>query len=188
MSPQGDPNLTLLLDRIRAGDSAATGQLLNAAYADLRALAAHLFGGETPGHTLQPTALVHELCLRLLAHPPEPWSDRKHFFRAAARAMRNLLTDHARARNAQRRGGPASRIPLESLDAAAATGAVDLVTLDETISRLSRLDERLGEVFELRFLMGLSVDQTARICDRSPRTIESDTQFIRAWIHKELRQ
>ncbi len=185
MSSLPDPNLSVLLDRIRDGDETATGELLNAAYSDLRSMASSLFRGESAGNTLQPTALVNELCIRLLKAPQTGWDDRNHFFRVAARAMRNLLIDHARARGAARRGG-GRRVTLDSLELAAGESTIDLLSLDETITRLSEFNERLGTIFELRFLAGLTVEQTAEVTEISPRTVEKDCRFIRAWLHREL--
>ena len=155
-------NVTVLLDRIKSGDDAAAGELMGVAYEELRAIAGHVFRDQAAGHTLQPTALVNEVCLRLLksneAGNAAEWNDRKHFFRVAAKAMRNLLTDHARAKTAERRGGEGVRVTLDGNDVARSS-AVDLVELDETLTRLAALDDRLGRVFELRFLVGLSVER-----------------------------
>lgn len=186
MTSQSSQDVTRLLARIHTGDEAATAELLDVAYAELRAIAGHLFREQPRDHTLQPTALVNEVCARLLNANEGSWNDRKHFFRAAAKAMRNLLTDHARAKNSLRRGGGGVRISLDSGQIPAAPTEVDLVALDETLTKLSRLDERLGQIFELRFLVGLSVEKTAEIAEVSPRTVELDTQFIRAWLQKEL--
>ena len=186
MSDANDHHVTRLLARVRSGEGGATGELLNAAYADLRALAATLFRDENPGHTLQPTALVNELCVQMSESPGSGWVDRNHFFRAAARAMRHLLVDHARAKNALRRGGDGSRVSLDSLGLVGPSSPIDLVALDETIDRLTKLDERLGMVFELRFLVGLNVEQTATVAGISARSVEQDSQFIRAWLHREL--
>lgn len=188
MSTPADHDVTRLLARIREGDGAATGELLNAAYADLRALAATLFGSENPGHTLQPTALVNEVCLRILKTPTPNWNDRKHFFCVAAKAMRNILTDYARAKNADRRGGGAARVPLDSLahEASDPSPPVDLLALDSAIEGLAKFDPRYAQIFELRFLVGLTVEQTATVTDMSPRAIERDTRFIRAWLQRDL--
>mgnify|MGYP000591137660 FL=1 len=185
MSTHPDPNLSVLLDRIRDGDETATGELLNAAYSDLRSMAGNLFRGESAGNTLQPTALVNELCIRLLKAPQTSWVDRNHFFKVAARAMRNLLIDHARASGAARRGG-GRRVTLDSLELVAGQDTIDLLALDETITRLWEFNERLGSIFELRFLAGLTVEQTAQVSEVSPRTVEKDCRFIRAWLHREL--
>jgi RNA polymerase sigma factor (TIGR02999 family) len=186
MSAPQDHNVTELLARIADGDGAATGQLLNAAYEDLRALASAVFGNANAGHTLQPTALVNEVCMRMLKTAKPGWNDRNHFFRAAAKAMRHVLTDYARAKNADRRGGGAMRVSLESLSTEASTGLVDLLGLDETIEKLSQFDERIGQVFELRFLAGLTVEQTAAVAEISTRAVEQDSRFIRAWLQREL--
>ena len=150
-----------------------------------------MFKDENAGHTLQPTALVNEVCVRMLDAPPRTWEDRTHFFRSAAKAMRHLLTDSARARNAACRGGAPDersrkRVSLESLQAASESSRVDLLALEESVSRLAAMDERLGIVFELRFLAGLNVEQTAIVAAISPRTVEQDSRFIRAWLHREL--
>ncbi len=181
-----DQDLTLLLARVRAGDAEARSELIGLTYAELRGLAGHVFQGQPRDHTLQPTALVSELCLRLLKTDAAGWEDRKHFFRAAACAMRNLLTDHARAKKAVRRGGDHLTVSLGSSDVADPGPPIDIVVLDEALTRLAALDKRIGEICELRFLVGLSVDKTAEILGISPRTVELDTQFIRAWLQKEL--
>lgn len=187
---QEQSNVTILLERINAGDDAAAGELMSVAYAELRAIAGHVFRDQGAGHTLQPTALVSELCVRLLrsqeAGNAAEWNDRKHFFRVAAKAMRNLLTDHARAKRAERRGGEGVKVTLDGAREPEAASPIDLVELDDTVTKLAALDERLGRVFELRFLAGLSVERTAEIADVSPRTVEMDTRFIRAWLQKEL--
>ncbi len=190
--PMPDDDLvTRLLDRVNAGDEAATSELLNVAYRDLRALAAVVFRSEAPGHTLQPTAVVNEVCMRLMKAAPRPegWTDRDHFFRTAARAMRNILNDHARAKKALRRGGGGRgrRVTLDSIEEpSGADGGVDLIALDEVLEKLAAYDARLGTTFELRFLAGLSAEQAATVLGSSPRTVERDCTFIRAWLRREL--
>jgi RNA polymerase sigma factor (TIGR02999 family) len=186
MSTSDDERVSQLIERIRGGDDAATSELLNAAYSDLRAMAATIFGGENPGHTLQPTALVNEVCVRMLKMPGGGWNDSKHFFRTAAKAMRNVLADHARARNTHRRGSGAQRVSLDSLQLESPVASIDLISLDEAASKLAQFDDRLGIVFELRFLVGLSVEQTAIVAEISPRAVEQDSRFIRAWLNREL--
>lgn len=190
--PMPDDDLvTRLLERVNAGDEAATSELLNVAYRDLRALAAVVFRSEAPGHTLQPTAVVNEVCMRLMKAAPRPegWTDRDHFFRTAARAMRNILNDHARAKKALRRGGGGRgrRVTLDSIEEpSGADGGVDLIALDEVLEKLAAYDARLGTVFELRYLAGLSAEQAATVLGSSPRTVERDCTFIRAWLRREL--
>lgn len=186
MHTDPDQDVTVLLARIRTGDAAAKSDLIHLTYDQLRRIAGHVFKSQSSDHTLQPTALVSELCVRLLKTDSSDWEDRKHFFRAAACAMRNLLTDHARAKKALRRGGDHVTVSLGSSDIADSGRTIDVVVLDETLTRIASLDKRVGEIFELRFLVGLSVDMTAEILEISPRTVELDTQFIRAWLQKEL--
>ena len=185
-----DDLVSRLLDRVNAGDEAATSELLNVAYRDLRALAAVVFRSESPGHTLQPTAVVNEVCMRLMKSTPrhEGWADRDHFFKTAARAMRNILNDHARAKRALRRGGGGGRrVTLDSIEEPSGSdGGVDLLALDEVLDKLAAYDARLGTIFELRYLAGLSVEQTAVVSGHSHRTIERDCTFIRAWLRREL--
>lgn len=187
--PRGNESgddVTRLLVRVRSGDQAATGELLSLAYEQLRGIAGSAFRDQPGDHTLQPTALVHEVCMRLLRSGDVTWNDRQHFFRAAGRAMRNLLTDHARAKKAQRRGGDGVRVSLDMSEVPTPTPEVDLGALDESLTKLAALDDRLSSVFELRFLVGLSVPVVAEMLGVSPRTIELDTKFIRAWLQKEL--
>lgn len=186
MSTSGGDNLTVLLARVREGDEVATRELLAVAYAELRQIAGSLFRDQPGDHTLQPTALVNEVCAKLLSSSAVGWNDRKHFFRAAAQAMRNLLADHARAKGSRQRGGGALTISLEGSDLQLPSSHVDLVALDEAITRLSNLDKDLGQIFNLRFLVGLSVETTAQVAEVSPRKVEIDTRFIRAWLQKEL--
>lgn len=192
MGGVGDQDVTQLVRRVSAGDDGALPLLLDAAYRELRAVAGNLFKDQPGDHTLQPTALVNELCVRLLDRDCSEWSDRKHFIRAAAAAMRNLLTDHARAKRAEKRGGGGATVTLDPALAPPVRGGgggsagYDLVALDETLTRLTRTSERLGRVVELRFLAGLSVAQTADLLGVSERTVEIDTKLIRAWLQKEM--
>ncbi|MBN8599060.1 MAG: sigma-70 family RNA polymerase sigma factor [Planctomycetes bacterium] len=190
MPTPDDHLVTRLLDRVNAGDDAATSELLNVTYRDLRALAAVVFQSESPGHTLQPTAVVNEVCVRLMKAAPraDGWTDRSHFFKTAARAMRNILKDHARAKKAVRRGGGAGRrVTLDSIEDPVQAGAgIDLIALDEVLEKLAAHDARLGTVFELRYLAGLSIEQTAAVTGYSPRSVERDCTFIRAWLRREL--
>lgn len=181
---------TQLLDRAKAGDQAALSEMLDATYAELRAVAANIFRNQPRDHTLQPTALVNEVCIRLLGTEHPHWNDHKHFIRAAAKAMRNLLTDHARAKKAGIHGGGQPTVTLDDAAFGGPSGnrsrGIDPVVLDETISRLAAMDERLGLVFDLRFLAGVPVTAAAEIAGVSERTIELDSQFIRAWLQREL--
>lgn len=191
MSADQNAAITDLFKRIREGDPTATAQLLDIAYSELRGIAYNVFGNNSSDNTLQPTAVVNEVCVRLLKSTENNWNDQQHFFRAAAKAMRNILIDHARAKRAEKRGGEgghvgAVRVSLTLAAESAAPREVDLVALDDALSKLAAMDNRLGQIFELRFLVGLSVDRTAELVGISPRTVEMDTRLIRAWFQKEL--
>ena len=168
------------------GEREAAAKLLPLVYDDLKALARARMGRVPPGNTLQPTALVHEVCLRLLRSPGAGWGDSNEFYRVAAQAMRNLLIDPARARRSLKRGGGMARVALEGADGAPASREVDLVALDDSLTKLAAMDQRLAETFEYRFLVGLSVERTAELLGVSSRTVELDTRLLRAWLKKEL--
>lgn len=178
--------VTALLQRASAGDDDARAALFDVLYGELRKLAEAAMRRERPDHTLQPTALVHETYVRL-ADDGGRFENRAHFFGVAASAMRRVLVDHARARRAQKRGGGDALVSVDDLDnLPGTTGAVDLVALDDALSRLSVLDPRQGRVVELRFFGGLSVEETAELLDLSPRTVKREWQMARAWLHREL--
>jgi RNA polymerase sigma factor (TIGR02999 family) len=185
MSTEQQTIVTELLGRIRTGDSSATAELLEITYGQLRGLAHGMMDPNQVDCTLQPTALVNEVCLRLLRTPGAGWDDAQGFFRVAARAMRNLLIDQARARRSAKRGGGMARVCLDGAEPQAAR-EVDLVALDDSLTRLAAMDNRLAETFEFRFLVGLSVERTAELLGVSPRTVELDTRLIRAWMKQEL--
>ncbi len=185
----GDRQVTTLLQRASAGDDQARAALFDVLYSELRKLAEAAMRRERPDHTLQPTALVHETYVRL-ADDSGRFENRAHFFGVAASAMRRVLVDHARARGAQKRGGGEAFVAVDNLDnlPGAPPGTVDLVSLDDALSRLSVLDSRQGRVVELRFFGGLSVEETATILDLSPRTVKREWQMARAWLRRELAQ
>lgn len=175
-----------LLTRSLHGDRAASSQLFEIVQDDLKALARKLFVSERTDHTLQPTALVNEAYLRLRDCSALSWQDRAHFYAIAARAMRHVLIDHARARLASKRGGGQARVSLhESMDGGADWDA-DVLALDEALNRLAELDERKARVVELRFLGGLSVEEVAHLLEVSKSTVEADWRYARAWLSREL--
>jgi len=180
---------TLALKEIGLGDDAAAERLLPLVYAELRALAGSYFRHQRADHTLQPTALVHEAFVRLIDQTNAQWNDRSHFFAVAATAMRQILTDHARRHNADKRGGDWQKV---GLDQAAAAGSdsdrdeIDIVALDEALTRLQALDARKHRIVELRFFGGLSVDDAATLMGVSKTTAESDWRAARAWLSAEL--
>jgi RNA polymerase sigma factor (TIGR02999 family) len=161
--------------------------LLPAVYAELRRLAAHYLRGERPGQTLQPTALVHEADLKLQKDRPERWQNRAHFCAIAAHAMRQVLIERARARDALKRGGGAPRVTFdEGLPAAVDDRGVDIVALDAALERLAALDAGQARIVELRFFGGLSIEETAAAMNISPATVKRHWALARAWLAREL--
>jgi RNA polymerase sigma-70 factor, ECF subfamily len=185
MSREG---LTKLLSEVSTGNQDAAASVFALVYDELRRLAASALRHERPDHTLQPTALVHEAYLRLADEPQGRWENRAHFLAVAARAMRRILVDHARSRNARKRGSGAVRFSIEDVeDPVVAQGQdLDLVVLDEALARLTALDPRQGRIVELRFFGGLSVEETGAVVGASPRTVKRDWQLARVWLKREM--
>lgn len=169
----------------------STSSLFQRLYQELHALARVHMARERPWHTLQATALLHEVYLHLTRGGDREWRERDHFFATAARAIRRVLVNHAEARGAAKRGGGAQRISLDDslqggAEPAAAGDTVDVLALDEALQRLEAIDPRQCRVVELRFFAGLSVDDTARILGVSPRTVDGDWAMARAWLQQSL--
>jgi RNA polymerase sigma factor (TIGR02999 family) len=165
--------------------------LLPLVYDELRQLARRYLSRERPGHTLQPTALVHEAYIRLVDQTRVDWQGRTHFFAVGARVMRNLLIDHARARGRAKRGGDWRKITLAEGSTPFKDGDLDLdqlLAVDEALQRLSEVDERQARVVELRFFGGLTVPEVAHVLGVSQRTVEGDWTHSRAWLKRELAQ
>jgi RNA polymerase sigma factor (TIGR02999 family) len=167
-----------------ADDPAAAARLYEIVYAELRSLAATALRREFHAHTLQPTALVSEAYLRLA--PSDGWENRAHFFGAAAQAMRRVLVDYARHRNAAKRGDGAVRVTLTGLDLPAATQDVDVEALDDALRELRGEEPRAEQVVTLRYFAGLSVDETAEALAISPATVKRDWEFARSWLYARL--
>jgi len=176
-------DVTRLLRRWRDGDPKALDDLTPLVYEELRRLARRQMGAERPDHTLQATALVHEAFLRIV-DSEVPWRDRVHFFALAARQMRRILVDHARARSAQKRGGDGARISLDSASPVAASAS--MVELDDLLERLEALDARKARVVELHLFAGLSYEETAEALGVAPVTVHRDLTFARAWLQRAL--
>jgi RNA polymerase sigma factor (TIGR02999 family) len=185
-SPRSD--LTALLSGASSGDQDALSALFSIVYDELRQVAAAALRRERPEHTLQPTALVHETFLRLADDSAVWWQNRTHFLAIASKVMRRILVEHARGRNAQKRGSGEVKRSLDDIDVAmpSVAGDVDLVALDEALARLAALDARQARIVELRFFGGLTVEETATVIGSSPRTVKRDWQVARAWLRREM--
>jgi len=185
-SRPGDPTITDLLARWRAGDERALQALIPIVYSELRSLAHHYLRQERPDHTLQSTALVHEAYVRLVGREPPTLQNRSHFFGVAARLMREILVDHARGVRAAKRGDGAPTIALDEIENVAQRVDVDLLQLDDALTELARFDERQSRIVELRFFSGLSIDETAEVLDISPATVSREWTTARAWLYRQM--
>lgn len=182
-----DPDeTTRMLQRVSSGDSDAANQLFPSVYDQLRALAGRYFAGRDAGHTLQATAIVHEAYLKLVDQSSAKWNDRAHFFAIAATAMRQILLNHWRDRNAVKRGGGRQKFALDENIDIEVTADVDMIALDDALNELAQLDERKARVVELRFFAGLTVEEVAHVLGVSKTTVEGDWRMARAWLSKEL--
>ena len=186
MSGLVSQQVTALLSAWRDGNPAAQDRLFQLIYKDLHRVAARYMGQEAPGHTLQTTALVHEAYIRLIDIERVHWQDRAHFLAVAARVMRRILVDSARARRYQKRGGGAPMISLDESILVAGDHGSDLVALDDALSALAVMDERKSRVVELRFFAGLSLEETAHVLDVSVGTVRRDWSLAQAWLFREL--
>lgn len=186
MSEPDLDQVTRHLQELRGGDDSAAERLMPVVYAELRRMAGNLFRNQRASHTLQPTGLVHEAYLRLV-RGGERYEGRGHFLRVAAVAMRQLLVDYARERQRDKRGGDRDRVLLTP-DAAQTDGGLelDLLALNEALTELAALDERQAKVVELRFLAGLTLEETAEALGVSERTVGYDWRMARYWLEKRL--
>jgi RNA polymerase sigma factor (TIGR02999 family) len=184
-SSSPDP-LAALLDRARQGQPAAVEELVPILYTELRRIAARSLRRERPGQTLQPTALVHEAYLRLLKDADLSFQNRAHFLAIAARSMRQILVERARARDAQKRGGHRQRVTLDEGVAVEGPREVELVALDAALERLERVDAAHARIVELRFFGGLTNEEAAEALGVSPATVKRGWAVARAWLYREL--
>ena len=183
-----DPkHVTTLLASWRAGDQKARDELFEVVYHELRNLAQRYIRGERSGHTLQPTALVHELYVRLVASEPIVWQNRSHFFAVAAQTLRRILVDSARARRRSKRGGDPLKVTFSSADAWVRPVDEDLLSIDEALTRLANLEPRAARVVELRFFAGLTESQVAEVLEVSAITVKRDWKVARAWLMTHLK-
>jgi RNA polymerase sigma factor (TIGR02999 family) len=186
MHAAGREPFTQLVNRMVAGDSAAGSELLPVLYGELHALAERMMREQGAGHTLQPTALIHEAWMKLVGTPDRNVESRAHFAALAARAMRSVLVDHTRRKRADKRGGGAERVALDTIVVSGDAPPVDVLALDDALTTLSGLDAELGRIVELRFFAGLSVDETAAVLGLSAPTIARRWRVARMWLWGEL--
>ena len=179
-------NITDLLRQWSAGDQRALDQVTPLVYEELRHQAARYLRRERPGHTLQTTALINEAYLRLIDAREVHWQSRTHFFAIAANLMRRVLVDHARRRDADKRGGPHVRVQLDEALAVADEADIDLLAIDEALDKLAAIDPQQARVVELRFFSGLNVEETAAALGVSPKTVKRDWSVARAWLRREI--
>jgi len=182
-------DVTVILNRAVQGDPKAAEELLPLVYQELRRLAALKMANEAPGHTLQPTALVHEAYLRLAgSNQPQQWDGRAHFFGAAAQAMRRILVDRAREKQALKRGGNLKRVDIDAVELPSPMSDDELLALDEALDRLATVDTRAAEMVKLCFYVGLSQEEAARELGVSVSTAERVWAFARAWLLREVKK
>lgn len=177
---------TRCLIDLRNGDRSAIQRLLPLVYEELRALAGNFFRQERADHTLQPTALVHEAFVKLVGSTEIHWDDRRHFMTVAATAMRRILIDHARRKDAEKRGSGWGRVSLHPDLAEASRAEADVLALDDVLTRLTELNPHHARIVELRFFGGLTLREVADVLEVSTATVERDWRLIRAWLACEL--
>ena len=185
--PRDEPEQ--LLARVRSGDAAAAGELFTVLHDELRGIAGRMFRGQPSDHTLQPTAVLNEACIKLLrasADGPKDWKDRAHFLNLAARAMRQVLVSHARDGAARKRGGDAVRVTLGDVEGGNLSAAPDVLDVDSALTELRELDERQAQVAELRFFGGLENREIAEALGVSLRTVELDWRMAKTWLARRL--
>ncbi len=181
--------ITAHLEAWSGGDPAALEALIPVVMAELRRRAAAYLRNERPSHTLQPTALVHEVYLRLIDQRRAQWKSRAHFFAVSAQLMRRILVDHARAKQTDKRGGWAQKVTLdEAVDVPDGDGEVDILALDDALDKLAQLDARQSRVVELRYFAGLTIEETAEVLGVTHATVSRDWRNARAWLLRQLKR
>ncbi|MDG1889792.1 MAG: sigma-70 family RNA polymerase sigma factor [Verrucomicrobiota bacterium] len=188
MSTSDSIDITRILHEIGEGEHHASEKLLPLVYSELRQLAARQMARESSRQTLQPTALVHEAYLRLVTGGDQHWQNRRHFFSAAAEAMRRILVENARRKQRQRHGGDLKRVDLAGLDVAVTAQDEQLLLVNEALAKLEVQDPESAELIKLRFFVGLPNIQAAKILNMSERTAKRNWAFARAWLFEEIRR
>ena len=179
-------NITTLLGDWRRGNGTALDKLLPLVYAELRRVAARQLRKERAEHTLQPTALVHEVYLRLVDQRQVDWHNRAHFFGVAAQVMRRILVDHARRRDASKRGAGVRCVSMDEAKDVAACTEMPVLALDHALDRLAKVDADLAKIVELRAFGGLTIEQAAHVLSVSPSTAKRDWRTAKAWLNREI--
>ena len=186
MPSDSSNQVTVLLARWNQGETAAREELVPLVYEELRRVARKCLSEQHRDHTLQSTALVHEAYLRLVGRTSVHWQDRVHFFAVAARLMRGILVDHARRRGAAKRGGDAMTLVLDEAVTLPKKKELNLVALDEALTCLANLDKRQGQIVELRFFGGLSIEDVSLVLAISPATVKREWATARLWLHNAM--
>jgi RNA polymerase sigma factor (TIGR02999 family) len=181
-------DVTLLLRQVAGGNQDAAAKLIPLVYKELHRVAEHHLWQERPDHTLQPTALVHEAYLKLVAQRNADWQNRAHFFAVASHQMRRILVDYARGRLRAKRGGKKVMVPLDKVFIPSRDRCDELLALDESLEKLAKLDARQSRVVELRFFGGLSVEEAAKVLDVSSKTVKREWSMAKAWLYGELKE
>lgn len=181
-------DVTELLQEWSQGDTSALERLIPLVFEDLRAIAARMFRRESDGHTLQPTALVNEVYLRLMDQRKIQWANREQFFGVAAMMMRRILVDYAKGRKAVKRGSGAIKLPLDEALGVAIPENVDFAALDETLARLAELDDRQSRIVEMHYFVGLKYEEIAEVLGISVTTVKREWRTARLWLYRELTQ
>lgn len=184
MTDESQKDFTRFLNSLGDADSAA--EIAPIVYDELRKMARFYMRGQAAGHTLQTTALIHEAFLKLADGADRRFENRKHFYAVAATAMRHILVDHARSKNAEKRGGAVVMVSLESAAHVTVERAAEMIALDEAINNLHRHDERKARVVVMRYFGGLSIEETAEILEISAETVRRDWNFARTWLRREM--
>lgn len=180
-------NATQILEALAQGDPTAADELLPLVYQELRKLAAHKMAGQAPGHTLQPTALVHEAWLRVAGNHPGRFAGRAHFFAAAAEAMRHILIDSARRKRAARHGGGQARVDIEEVELASLADEDELLAVHEVLDKLAAEDPKKAELAKLRYFVGMTFEEAAEVLGISVATAKRHWTYARAFLYEEIR-
>ena len=179
-------DVTRILGAIEQGDANAAEELLPLVYEELRRLASQKMSQEAPGHTLQATALVHEAYIRLVGPNAPSWSSRAHFFAAAAEAMRRILIENARRKQRLKHGVNRQRVDLDDIDITVEGSSIDLIALDEALSKLAKEDPAAADLVKMRFFAGLTLDQVAAVMGISRRTADRNWAYAKAWLYQQI--